>query len=81
VSFLSFLPQLHRIWLGKDCSGISPYYVLLNLLSATEQFTIMFFNLVNRSNDTARNNGRLYDTGDWLNLGQVTVVWILFLAL
>jgi hypothetical protein len=55
--------------------------VLLNLLSATEQFTIMFFNLVNKSDGAARNDGRPYDTGNWLNLGQVTVVWILFLAL
>jgi hypothetical protein len=69
LSFVLFLPQLYRIWLGKDCSGISSYYVLLNLLSATEQFTMMFYYLVNSPDGTARNDGRPYNTGDWLNLG------------
>lgn len=37
---LSFVPQCRRIIARRDCVGISPYYVLLNLIVATEQFGI-----------------------------------------
>lgn len=81
LSFLSFLPQLQHIWLRKDCSGISLYYVLFNLISATEQFTLTFFIQVNDTEGADFFVGRPSNAGDWLNLCQVTVVWVLFLAL
>ncbi|KAL5341920.1 hypothetical protein BJX70DRAFT_405312 [Aspergillus crustosus] len=37
---LSFLPRLHKLFTSKKSSGISPYYVLSNLLLATNHSTI-----------------------------------------
>lgn len=81
ASFLSFYPQLQCIWVKKDSSGISLYYILYNLISATEQFTLGFFYVVNLSKDSDLfvNNPR--NIGDWLNLVQLTVVWLMSLLL
>jgi uncharacterized protein with PQ loop repeat len=81
LSSLSFLPQLQRIWQRKDCSGISLYYILFNLIPATEQFILTFFILVNAPKDTPLLDGKPPNKGDWLNLWQVTAVWLLFLVL
>ncbi|KAI9733211.1 MAG: hypothetical protein M1818_007329 [Claussenomyces sp. TS43310] len=81
LSFASFFPQLHRIWTRKDSAGISPYYVLFNLVSATEQFTLGFFYLVNYFEDSDFFIHNPRTTGDWLNLAQLLVIWIMSLTL
>ncbi|KXH63067.1 hypothetical protein CSAL01_09954 [Colletotrichum salicis] len=49
LSFISFTPQYHRLREQRHCSGLSLYYVLFNLLSATEQLTIGLFLNVNNA--------------------------------
>ncbi|KAF2852201.1 hypothetical protein T440DRAFT_497770 [Plenodomus tracheiphilus IPT5] len=48
LSLISFLPQFHHIFRKRSSSGVSTYYLLFNLISTTEQFTLFFFLLVNR---------------------------------
>ncbi|KAJ5657872.1 uncharacterized protein N7484_001521 [Penicillium longicatenatum] len=81
LSGASYLPQLHRIWVRGNGQGISLGYLLLNLISATEQFTIGFFLLVNHEGGTDIFIQTPKTTGDWLNLAQLTVVWVLHLLL
>ncbi|KAJ5886117.1 uncharacterized protein N7473_008791 [Penicillium subrubescens] len=81
LSGASYLPQLHRIWVRKDCQGISLGYLLLNLISATEQFTLEFFILVNNTEQADFLIETPPTTGDWLNLAQFTIVWALHLLL
>jgi hypothetical protein len=81
LSLGSFIPQYRRIVLKGNGNGISLYYILFNLVSATEQFTLglhivvdnrMVFDSVISTPPTA---------GDWLNFAQFTVVWLCHLAL
>lgn len=78
-SLVSFLPELRDIWVRKDSTGISLYYVLFNLISATEQFTLGFFLLFTNDSDVFIHDP--INTGDWLNLAQLTVAWLMFLVL
>lgn len=59
-----------------NCQGISLGYLLLNLISATEQFTIGFYILVNFTGGTDIFVETPLTTGDWLNLAQLTLVWV-----
>ncbi|KFY31522.1 hypothetical protein V493_01030 [Pseudogymnoascus sp. VKM F-4281 (FW-2241)] len=81
LSFLSFIPQLRLIWTRKDSSDVSLKYILLILISATEQFTIGFLMVASHSKDTDFFVHDPRNTGDWLNLAQLTVVWIMSLVL
>ncbi|GLA14607.1 hypothetical protein AnigIFM62618_001044 [Aspergillus niger] len=77
LSIISFLPQLQLLWTTKNSSGLSLRYLLFNLICATEQFLLAF--LYNNTPDAEPNMfvespGSL---GDWLNLIQITVIWIL----
>jgi hypothetical protein len=81
LSFISFLPQLRLLVQRRTSSGISLYYVLFNLISATEQFTISFLFTVTQSEESDVFVETPPNTGDWLNLVQFTVVWILWLAM
>ncbi|KAL0939951.1 uncharacterized protein CTRU02_206561 [Colletotrichum truncatum] len=78
----SFIPQLHRFWIRRDTSGISLYYVLANLLVATEIFTISFFLVINQ-----RVEGSDFfvhhppDAGDAINLVHFAFIWFLWLAI
>lgn len=77
LSSTSFLPQLQLLWLRRDSSGISLYYVLFNLIVATELFTIDLAML------TSVDGGNIFvhspaTTGDWLNLAQFGTVWVLW---
>ncbi|PWY72769.1 hypothetical protein BO83DRAFT_408483 [Aspergillus eucalypticola CBS 122712] len=77
LSIFSFLPQLRLLWATKNSSGLSINYVLINLICATEQFLLVL--LYNNTPDAepnmfVENPGSL---GDWMNLIQITVVWIL----
>ncbi|KAE8371056.1 hypothetical protein BDV26DRAFT_303286, partial [Aspergillus bertholletiae] len=78
LSVASFLPQLQRIWCTKQFTGLSLSYVLCNLMSATEQFTLLFFLLVNQTEYT---DVIQKTTGDWINLAQLAAVWMLWLLL
>ncbi|KNG81822.1 hypothetical protein ANOM_010266 [Aspergillus nomiae NRRL 13137] len=72
-SVASFLPQLQRIWYTKQFTGLSLSYVLCNLMSATEQFTLLFFLLVNKTEDA---DVIQKTTGDWINLAQLAALLI-----
>lgn len=65
----------------KDSTDISLYYILFNLISATEQFTLGFYYVVSHSQDTGFFVSDPRNTGDWLNLAQLTVVWLMSLVL
>lgn len=82
MSFASFQPQLRLLWVRRDSSGISLYYVLWNLIVATELFTVSFFYIVNN-----RVEGSQFfvhnppNVGDSLNLAQFALTWMLWLSL
>ncbi|KAK1855562.1 hypothetical protein CCHR01_01736 [Colletotrichum chrysophilum] len=83
ATIASYLPQYHRILEQGHCDGLSLYYVLCNLISATEQLTLGFFLNVN---DTGRLRGDAFvndpvTAGDWLNFVQLVVVWLCSLSL
>ncbi|KAL4925093.1 PQ-loop repeat-containing protein [Aspergillus undulatus] len=79
LTFISFTPQLRLLWARQNCSGISLIYVLINLISATEHFTINFVFLVipGHKGDVFINDP--ISVEDWLNLCQNMLVWILFI--
>jgi uncharacterized protein with PQ loop repeat len=81
MSLLSFIPQLHRTVSRRNSSGISVYYVLFNLISATEQFALVFFFVVNYIDDPDMFVQKPVNTGDWLNLAQTAAVLLLWLVL
>lgn len=85
LSGASFVPQLGRLYSRGDSSGISRYYVLFNLISATEQLTLAlaFAVLVNTTNDDGGSDFFLHNPltlGDRLNIAQLATVWLLSLA-
>jgi hypothetical protein len=82
LSFASFLAQPQLLWVRGDSSGISLYYVLFNLIVASELFTVSFFHVVN--NRVERSQFFVHQpptVGDRLNLAQFAVVWVLWLLL
>ncbi|KAI9368496.1 hypothetical protein BJX61DRAFT_214425 [Aspergillus egyptiacus] len=82
LTTLSFLPQLHRLRSRKCSLGLSPSYVLCNLIFATEQLTNIFYMMVNYPE--ARWDDFVHDpvtAGDWLNFAQMAITWGLFLVL
>jgi uncharacterized protein with PQ loop repeat len=81
ISALSFLPQLRLLWLRRDVSGISLYYVLFNTIVATELFTLSFFLTVNNIDKPGVFVHYPPNAGDRLNLAQLTAVWLLWLVM
>ncbi|KAL2861650.1 hypothetical protein BJX68DRAFT_223006 [Aspergillus pseudodeflectus] len=82
LTAISFLPQLYRLDVKKNSLGISPSYVLCNLIVATEQFAILFYLLVSvpeAGGDMLVHEPRT--AGDWLNFAQLATTWVLFLTL
>ncbi|KAL3465922.1 hypothetical protein BJX64DRAFT_251277 [Aspergillus heterothallicus] len=80
LTAISFIPQLHRLFWKKNSLGLSPSYVLCNLIVATEQFALMFYMMI--SMPEAAGDSFVHDphtVGDWLNFVQMTITWILFL--
>ena len=81
LSVISFIPQYRHILSRGDCNGISLYYILFNLISATEQFTFGLHFVVDNMEVMDSIIGTPPTTGDWLNFAQFTVVWLCHLAL
>lgn len=82
LSAVSFAPQLGRLYSRGDSSGISRYYVLFNLISATEQLTLALALVVN-TDDGGGSDFFLHrplTLGDRLNIAQLAAVWLLSLA-
>ncbi|KAL3428553.1 hypothetical protein BDV09DRAFT_201515 [Aspergillus tetrazonus] len=79
VTFISFVPQIHLLWTRKDASGISLAYVLLNLIAASEQFALSFGFLVLAKPEDEVFVHNPITVGDWLNLVQTTLLWVLFI--
>ncbi|KAI8182797.1 hypothetical protein K4K52_006965 [Colletotrichum sp. SAR 10_76] len=77
LTFASFLPQLQRLWSRRDSSGVSLYYVLFNLLVATELLTIDL-TLLTGVEDSDVFVQQPASLGDWLNLAQFAIVWALW---
>ena len=80
-SIISFNPQYFRVQARHDCSGISLYYVLFNLITFTEQFALGLHYLVD-NHEVA--NGIVNSpptAGDWLNVFQHACVWLCSLLL
>lgn len=80
LSFASFLPQLQLLWLRRDSSGVSLYYVLFNLVVSTEIFTIdlAILNSVDGGNIFVHAPATI---GDWLNLAQFGTVWVMWVVM
>jgi hypothetical protein len=79
ASAMSFGPQLHHTFSRRDSTGISTFYVLFNLISATEQFALTFF-FVNYAEDSDFFVHHPRNAGDWINLAQMSVVVVLWLT-
>ncbi|TDZ38819.1 hypothetical protein C8035_v006617 [Colletotrichum spinosum] len=80
AAILSYLPQYHCIQEQGHSNGLSLYYVLFGLLSATEHLTLGLL-----LNITEPRSGAFVETpatvGDWINLVQLGVVWLCALIL
>ena len=81
LSVASFLPQLRLLVQRGNTAGISLYYLLFNVISATEQFAISFYFIVNRVDHSDVFTHDPPTVGDWLNLAQTTVVFIAWLVM
>jgi len=55
--------------------------VLFNLISATEEFTLSFFWVVNSFEPSDVFVNKPPNAGDWLNFVQFSLVWVLWLAM
>jgi uncharacterized protein with PQ loop repeat len=80
ASAISFIPQLHRTISKRESTGISTFYLLFNLISATEQFALAFFFIVNYTEDSDFFVHHPKNAGDWINLVQMSVVAVLWLT-
>lgn len=78
---MSFIPQFRRIISRDDCIGISLWYILFNLISATEQFTFGLHFVVDNMEIVDSVINTPPTTGDWLNFAQFTLVWVCHLTL
>lgn len=80
ASLASFLPQLGVLLVRRDSSGMSPFYVLSNLLCATEQLAVIFLSAVITPDEPLIVHSPL-TLGDWINLGHTAAVWVLWLVM
>ncbi|KAH6853225.1 hypothetical protein B0I37DRAFT_358796 [Chaetomium sp. MPI-CAGE-AT-0009] len=81
LSFISFLPQLWLLWVRKDSSGLSLFYVLWNLIVATELFALSFLLVVNYAGEAGLFVHSPINAGDRINLAQFTLVWVLWVVI
>jgi hypothetical protein len=72
-----FIHQICRFHLRSDSNGVSITYIVLNLIVATEQFTLGL-QLITIDTEGVP-DGMVHtppSAGDWLNLVQFAVVWL-----
>ncbi|KAH7327194.1 hypothetical protein BKA65DRAFT_510134 [Rhexocercosporidium sp. MPI-PUGE-AT-0058] len=81
LSLLSFIPQIHRIIIKNTSVDISLTYILLNTISTTEQFALGFYYIASHNHDSDFFVSDPRNLGDWLNLVQLTIVWVMSLIL
>ncbi|KAH6892597.1 hypothetical protein B0T10DRAFT_295654 [Thelonectria olida] len=75
LSAASFFPQYRRLLSRRDSLGLAPEYILLNLIVATQQFSLgLFFIVVCDEADMIMHSPPT--VGEWLNFAQFTVVWV-----
>lgn len=75
LSVASFLPQFRRILSRQDCTGLSPIYLLFNLIAATQPFTLSLHLVVNHRDYDDSLIQSPPTLGNWLNLAQLAAVW------
>ena len=74
VSAATFIPQYRRIAQRKSCDGLSPWYILLNTIIATHQFSMgLAFVLFDKYYGAVHSPPT---AGDWLNLVQFATVFV-----
>ncbi len=82
LTCISFVPQLYALVRRRgDASGISPIYVFINLVAATELFTISFVITVNYPEPSSSFTHDPRQLGDWINFANITVIWALWLVM
>lgn len=77
LTVASFLPQNDRIIIRQDCGGISPTYIFFNLLVATDQLGFHAYLMVANSEMLDEIVASPPTAGDWLNLVQFGIVWLM----
>ncbi|KAK1763427.1 hypothetical protein QBC33DRAFT_549651 [Phialemonium atrogriseum] len=80
LTIISFLPHYQQIISRNDCSGISPYYILFNLVSATHQFFLGYAYVVQFDGTMHFVHGNPRTLLDWLNFVQLTIVLLCFVT-
>lgn len=80
ISAISFGPQLKLLWISSSSVGLSPLYTLFNLVSATEQLTLGLQGILIEPHSFLHVQPKA-GLDDWLNVVQLTTVWICHLFL
>lgn len=84
ASTLFFLPQLLRVTISRDSSGLSIAYALLNLTSATHQLALGA-GYIGFADEELIRGGFVWslpqNVTDWVNLAQLLTFWFDTLAL
>ncbi|KAF2729341.1 hypothetical protein EJ04DRAFT_580707 [Polyplosphaeria fusca] len=74
------LPQIIHLISKRESTGMSTYYLLFNLICATEQFTLAFFFVKNDIDSSDFFVHSLVKAGDYVNVAQnftVLLSWLL----
>ncbi|USW53452.1 hypothetical protein Slin15195_G067710 [Septoria linicola] len=79
ASSWSFVPQLQLLWSSRSTDRLSNVYVLVNLISATQQLTIGLHGILVEPESFMHHQPKA-NFDDWLNVVQFVVVWIGHLA-
>ncbi|KAE8375140.1 hypothetical protein BDV26DRAFT_283716 [Aspergillus bertholletiae] len=78
LSFASFAPQIRHVWWSKNARGILSIHLLFNLICSTEHVFFGFFYMVNSYHVPGVWSHSPINILDWVNLVQLTGVWVLF---
>jgi hypothetical protein len=65
-----------RIFTRRDCNGLSGFYLLFNLIAATQQFSVglTYILFLSDGDDILVHNPP--SLGDWLNMSQLGIVFV-----
>ncbi|WPB02614.1 uncharacterized protein RHO25_007250 [Cercospora beticola] len=74
-SAISFGPQLTLLWISNSSAGLSPLCTLFNLVLATEQLTLGLQGILIEPHSFLHEQLKA-GLDDWLNVVQLTTVWI-----